>query len=132
MKSPSRTPLPATFQSKKECSNCPVIRLHALHQSCPMASSVMARVPLRMVQPLASCSNARAAPLRVAAAALPSRRAPGLRASRPSRNSKRTVTTMGLFGLGVPELVVIAGGAALIFGPSKLPVRGGRGEGRWG
>lgn len=41
------------------------------------------------------------------------RRAP-LRVS--SRPAARQVTVMGLFGLGVPELAVIAGVAALIFG----------------
>ena len=30
----------------------------------------------------------------------------------------------GLFGLGAPELVVIAGVTALLFGPSKLPELG--------
>eukprot|EP00239_Pterosperma_sp_CCMP1384_P004475 CAMPEP_0197846730 /NCGR_PEP_ID=MMETSP1438-20131217/4219_1 /TAXON_ID=1461541 /ORGANISM="Pterosperma sp., Strain CCMP1384" /LENGTH=87 /DNA_ID=CAMNT_0043458477 /DNA_START=309 /DNA_END=572 /DNA_ORIENTATION=+ len=36
---------------------------------------------------------------------------------------------MGLFGLGVPELVVVGGVAALLFGPSKLPEIG-RGLGK--
>eukprot|EP00873_Tetraselmis_striata_P014843 jgi/Tetstr1/435107/TSEL_024075.t1 len=37
---------------------------------------------------------------------------------------RRNVVRMGLFGLGVPEIAVIAGVAALLFGPSKLPELG--------
>lgn len=38
-----------------------------------------------------------------------------------TERAKKGMTCNALFGLGVPELVVIAGVVTLVFGPSKLP-----------
>jgi len=41
------------------------------------------------------------------------------------RRQRQSVSPVaGLFGLGLPELVVIGGVVALVFGPSKLPELG--------
>ncbi|PNH04578.1 Sec-independent protein translocase protein TATA, chloroplastic [Tetrabaena socialis] len=42
----------------------------------------------------------------------------------PAVTRSRQVVCQGLFGLGLPEVAVIAGVAALVFGPSKLPELG--------
>jgi sec-independent protein translocase protein TatA len=69
----------------------------------------------RRAAPPAAAPSSRAALVGACLAA----RAPR-RAGRPAPAARR-VAVAGLFGLGVPEIAVIAGVVALIYGPSKLP-----------
>lgn len=46
------------------------------------------------------------------------------RLQQQQQQQRGTIVCQGLFGLGLPEIAVIAGVAALVFGPSKLPELG--------
>jgi len=85
----------------------------------------MAIAPARglLLGPSASCSQRRA-PAAAAAVALRGARLapPPLRAGRS--RARGGVAVAGLFGLGLPELAVIGGVVAVLFGPSKLPELG--------
>ena len=76
--------------------------------------------------PLARCSDVAAAPscrARPSPSFLGNARALSTHRAAPARR-QRAVCVAGLFGLGLPELVVIGGVAALAFGPAKLPELG--------
>ena len=62
---------------------------------------------------------------RIAHAAPRTKLAPARTANYRSRTAPaRDVRQHGLFGLGLPEVAVIAGVAAVVFGPSRLPELG--------
>lgn len=80
--------------------------------------------------PLARCSDTAAVPscrARPSASFLGNARALSTHRATPARRQGgggSSLVVAGLFGLGLPELVVIGGVAALAFGPAKLPELG--------
>mmetsp|Transcript_12011 Transcript_12011/g.33957 ORF Transcript_12011/g.33957 Transcript_12011/m.33957 type:complete len:126 (+) Transcript_12011:84-461(+) len=84
------------------------------------------RMRMRMARSPSAAASRSGFCLRPCALSTPSmtRRNLNLRRGNLRTSKTREVTAMGIFGLGLPEVAVIAGVAVLLFGPSKMPELG--------
>lgn len=78
-------------------------------------------MPMPQARPL---GGAALQPLRRGQMPIPAPQLPATTAEPGLGGRRGAIACRGLFGLGLPEIAVIAGVAALIFGPSKLPELG--------